>query len=122
MLRADEKQRIQADIRSLIEQSGTTGTLLRPVSTGIGSFDGPVESDEQVIVESFPLEWRPGSPDDLKQIGTSGSIHVLPDLDVREKDMVEFENHRYRVTDVRPIDLFGTAVYQVVQLEREYRG
>lgn len=122
MLLADEKNRIQADIRDLIEQSGQSGKLLRPQTTGVGSFDGPVEADETVAVESFPLEWHPGSPDDLKQIGMSGSAHVLPDLDIREKDMVEFENHRYRVTDVRPIDLFGTSVYQVVQVEREYRG
>lgn len=122
MLQADEKTRVQKDLRELIELSGQAGKLFRPVVAEVGSFDGPVEADEAIVVESFPLEWRPHSPDDLKQIGTSGMIHVLPELDIREQDMVEFENHRYRVTDVRPIDLFGTAVYQVVQIEREYRG
>lgn len=122
MLLPDEKKRVKRDIRNLIELSGQTGQLRRPQVTGAGSFDGPVESGEQVIVEAFPLEWRPHSPDDLKQLGHSGMIHVLRELDVQEKDIVEFDGHRYRVTDVRPIDLFGTAVYQVAQLEREYRG
>ena len=122
MLLEQERLLSQEDIRSLIEASGSSGRLLRPTQIGVGSFDGPAESDEQIIVESFPLEWRPHSPDDLKQVGHSGLAHVLPDLDVKDGDIAEFNGHRYRVTDVRPIDLFGTPVYQVVQLEREYRG
>lgn len=122
MLLPDEKNRVKQDIRNLIELSGQTGRLLRPTLTGAGSFDGPVETDEQVVIESFPLEWHPHSPDELKQVGHSGMIHVLPELNMQEKDIVEFDGHRYRVTDVRPIDLFGTSVYQVAQLEREYRG
>lgn len=122
MLLEHERRLSQDDIRSLIEASGSSGRLLRPTQSGAGSFDGPVESGESVAVEAFPLEWRPLSPDDLKQWGHSGIAHVLPELDVSDGDIVEFNDHRYRVTDVRPIDLFGTPVYQVVQLEREYRG
>jgi len=122
MLLEEEKRLSQDDIRSLIEASGSTGRLLRPVKSGAGSFDGPVEADEQVVIEAFPLEWRPLSPGDLKQMDHSGLAHVLPDLEVQDGDIVEFNEHRYRVTDVRPVDLFGTPVYQILQLEREYRG
>jgi len=106
----------------LIKLSGNSGKLFRPVTSNAESFDGPVETDEQVIVESFPLEWHPSSPEELKQIGSSGSVHVLSDLDIRDGDFVLFKENRYRVTDVRLIELFGISVYQIVQLEREYRG
>jgi hypothetical protein len=90
--------------------------------TDTGSFDGPIEADETVVVESFVLEWHPASPDELKQLGHSGSMHVLPDLPVEENDIVLFDGHRYRVTDLHDQSLFGTVTHKVVRLERIYRG
>jgi len=122
MLQTDEKISAQKDFINLIKQTGETGRLIRPMKSGTGSFNGPAESSEEIIKESFSLEWHQLSPENLKQIGGDGVIHVLPDLDIRDGDMVEHQQERYRVTDVRDESLYGVNTQKVVRLEREYRG
>ncbi len=122
MLSSIEKTTARADMTVIIESFGTTGILYRPTVGGGGSFAGSHEESESEVSNGFPLEWRQLSPEDLKQIGADGMIHVKHDLDIHENDVLLFETIRYRVTDVSPKNLFGVLTHQVVKLEREYRS
>ena len=111
---------IVMDTSELIRASGETAELLRPVVSGAGEFAGPHEPSEESL-GTVAIEFKQLSPEELKQIGADGMCSMLPEIDVREGDIVVYNGDRYRVTDVKPENCFGAVTHLTVRLEREYR-
>jgi len=120
-LESHEKQMITLDTAELIRASGETAEILRPAVAGAGEFAGPHEPSEESL-GTVPIEFRQLSPDELKQIGADGLCSMLPDADVLEGDILVFNEVRYCVSDVKPLNCFGAVSHLVVKLEREYQS
>jgi len=119
VLETDEKQMITLDVAELISASGETAEILRPVITNSDEFAGPhAQSEESIGI--VPIEFQQLSPDDLKQLSADGQCSMLPDADVREGDVLVFEEIRYTVSDVKPVNCFGAVSHLVIKLERDY--
>ena len=120
MLESQEKQMITLDTAELIRASDQTAELLRPTVAGAGGFVGPHEPNEELL-GSVPIEFQQLSPEELKQIGADGICSMVPETDVSEGDLLVYEEVRYRVTDVKPVNCFGAVSHLIVKLEREYQ-
>ena len=120
MLNDSEKQMIESDTAELIRASGEMAEILGPQVTGTGEFAGPHEPQEQSL-GSVPIEFKQLSPEDLKQIGADGICSMLPDADVAEGDFLIFNQVRYRISDIKSANCFGTITHITVKLEREYQ-
>jgi len=110
----------QKEVRWLIEQSGLTGSLSRPQTSGGGTFFGPNE-DSELGVGDIPLEMQDLPPKDLTEIGADAVACVLPDAGVQEQDFLAIGETRYRVTAVKPHNFFGTVTHLDLHLTRERR-
>ena len=120
MLESHEKQMIGLDTTELIRASGETAEILRPAVAGAGDFAGPHAPSEESL-GIVTIEFQQLSPDELKQIGADGLCSMLPDTDVAEGDILIFNEVRYCVSDVKPVNCFGAVSHMVVKLEREYQ-
>ena len=120
MLNDSEKQMIAGDTVELIRASGEMAEILRPQVSGSGDFAGPHESEEQSL-GSVPIEFKQLSPEDLKQIGADAICSMLPDSDVAEGDFLIFNEVRYRISDIKSANCFGTVTHLTVKIEREYQ-
>ena len=112
---------ITLDTAELIRASGETADLLRPRVAGAGGFAGPHEPNEESL-GSVPIEFQQLSPDELKQVGADGMCSMLPETDVSEGDILVYDEVRYRVTNVKPVNCFGAVSHLIVKLEREYQA
>ena len=119
MLESHEKQMIALNTAELIQASGESAEILRPTVECAGEFSGPHEPSEASL-GIMSIEFQQLSPDDLKQIGADGMCSMLPDADVIEGDILIFDEVRYRVSDVKPMNCFGAVSHLVVKLKREY--
>jgi len=108
------------EVRWLIEQSGVTGKLTRPQASGGGTFFGPNETTEEVI-GTVSIEMQDLPPKDLAELGADAVAHVLPDSGVQEQDFFAIGETRYRVTEAKPHNFFGTVTHLELHLERERR-
>ena len=120
MLDDSEKLIIAENIAEMIRASGERAEILRPQITGTGEFAGPHELQEQSI-GSVPIEFKQLSPEDLKQLGADGICSMLPETDVSEGDRLNFNEVRYRVSEVKSVNCFGAVSHLIVKLEREYQ-
>ncbi len=111
---------ITLDTVELIRASGQTVELFRPTVAGAGGFAGPHEPNEESL-GFVPIEFQQLSPDELKQVGADGMCSMFPETDVSEGDILVYDEVRYRVTDVKPVNCFGAVSHLVVKLEREYQ-
>jgi len=118
----NERQRRQAagDVAWMIRQSGQTATIFRPQVAGEGSFFGPREAVEAEI-GTIPVEVKDLPPADLAEIGADAVASVLPDSGVQEQDFLKIGAVRYRVTEVKPQNLFGKITHLDLHLELEKR-
>lgn len=116
------RQRRQAagDVAWLIRQSGRTATLIRPQTAAGDSFFGPRETGENDL-GGIPVEVKDLSPADLTEIGADAVASVLPESGVQEQDFLVFGGQRYRVTEVKPQNLFGVVTHLDLHLEHEKR-
>jgi hypothetical protein len=121
MLEPHEKEMVALSTAELIRISGEIAEILRPSVAGAGDFAGPHEPAEESL-GSVPIEFKQLSPDELKQVGADGMCSMLPDADVSEGDILVFQNVRYRVSDIKPMNCFGVVSHRVVKLEREYKS
>ena len=119
MLESHEKQIIVLDTAELIRASGETAEILRLVDAGTGEFAGPHAPSEESL-GTAPIEFQQLSPDELKQLGADGLCSMLPDADVTEGNILIFNEVRYCVSDVKPVNCFGAVSHLVIKLEREY--
>lgn len=119
VLETTEKQMIALDVAELIRASGETAEILRTAVSNADEFAGPHAPSEELL-GTVPIEFQQLSPDDLKQIGADGQCSMLPDADVKEGDILIFNEMRYIVSDVKPVNCFGAVSHLVVKLEREY--
>jgi len=120
MLDISDKKMIAEDTAELIRASSEMAEILRPQVSGTGEFAGPHESQEQSL-GSVPIEFKQLSPEDLKQIGADGICSMLPDSEVAEGDFLIFKQVRYRISDIKSANCFGTITHLTVKLEREYQ-
>ncbi len=118
----NERQRRQAagDVAWMIRQSGQTAVIFRPQVAGEGSFFGPREAAETEI-GTIPVEVKDLPPADLAEIGADAVASVLPDSGVQEQDFLKIGATRYRVTEVKPQNLFGKITHFDLHLELEKR-
>ncbi len=121
MLEPHEKEMIAFSTAELIRISGEIAEILRPTVVGVGEFVGPHESSEESL-GSVPVEFRQLSPDELKQIGADGMCSMLPDTDMEEGDILVYNEVRYCVSDIKPMNCFGAVSHLIVKLEREYKS
>ena len=110
----------QKEVKWLIEQSGVTGKVTRPNVGGEGSFFGPNETAEEEV-GTVPIEMQDLPQKDLSELGADAVAHVLPDSGVQEQDFLAIGETRYRVTEVKPHNFFGTLTHLELHLERERR-
>ena len=103
MLENHEKQMIALDTTELIRASGETAELLRPTVASAGEFAGPHAPAEESL-GTVPIEFQQLSPDELKQIGADGLCSMLPHSGVVEGDILVFNEVRYCVSDVKPVN------------------
>ena len=128
----NDRQREQArrDVEWLVKLSGAVATVVRPGSVGAGSFFGRRDVSSNTL-GSIPIGIRSLPPETLAEIGADAAASVLPGADVREGDWLDVDgvgggdgdgaNVRYRVTEVRPQNLFGAVTHVDLHLERERR-
>jgi hypothetical protein len=117
-----EKQTAQAmrDVAQMIRLSGQTARLFRPGTAGTGSFYGPHETTETEVAV-IPIEMKALSPQDLAEIGSDAVASALPDCGIKEQDFLRIDSTRYRVTEVKPQNLFGAITHLDLHLELEKR-
>ena len=113
-------QQASREVKWLIEQSGVSARLTRPRRQGQGSFYGSSETSEE-LVGGIPVEMQDLPPKDLTEIGADAVACVLPDCGVQEQDFLAVSGTRYRVTEVKPHNFFGTVTHLELHLERERR-
>ena len=118
----NERQRRQAveDVAWMIRQADVLATLFRPQVAEEGSFFGPHEPTETEI-GTIPIEVKDLPPADLAEIGADAVASVLPDCGAEEQDFLEIGATRYRVTEVKPQNLFGVVTHLDLHLELENR-
>ena len=116
-----EKRVVERDVTELVHGEGVFCRITRPEVTGGDDFYGPHESSEQVINEELAVEFHFGKPEDIEQEGVDASADVEFEADVAEGDFLEFEDVRYRVTNVEPRTVFGAQSHKRLILEREYK-
>jgi len=115
-----QRHQAQTDVEWLIRQSGRTAMLSRPGMAGEGSFFGTREPTETEI-GVVPIEMKELPPADLTEIGADAVASVLPDSGVQEQDFLKINTTRYRVTEVKPQNLFGAITHLDLHLELEKR-
>jgi len=121
MLEPHEKEMVALSTAELIRISGEIAEILRPSVVGAGDFAGPHEQDEESL-GSVPIELKQLSPDELKQVGADGMCSMLPETDVAEGDILIYNEVRYCVSDIKPMNCFGAVSHLVVKLEWEYKS
>jgi len=115
-----QRQQTAADVAWMIRQSGQTATIFRPQAAGEDSFYGPREATEAEI-GSIPIEVKALPPKDLAEIGANAVASVLPDSGVQEQDFLRIGSTRYRVSEIKPQNLFGQITHFDLHLELEKR-
>ena len=108
------------DVAWLIRQADTTAHVTRPTPAGAGTFFGPHEAGETVVGD-VPIEMNDLQPKDLAELGCDAVASVLPDAGVVENDFVAVSGLRYRVSEVKPQNLFGTVTHFDLHLVMERR-
>jgi len=121
MLDPHEKEMIVLSTAELIRISGEIAEIQHPSIVGAGEFAGPHEASEESL-GSVPIEFKQLSPDELKQLGADGICSILPEADVVEGDILIYDEVRYCVCDVKPMNCFGAVSHLIVKLEREYKS
>ena len=121
LLSAEERTKMSEDVGALIEAFSETAELIRPAVAGAGSFAGAYEPEESSL-GAIPIEFKQLSPEELKQLGADGVCSLLPDTDIREGDILIYRGDRYRVTDAKRENCFGTVTHITVKLERIYQS
>ncbi len=114
-LTAQQAQRIRADMKTIIASSSESATRTRQTIAPVG-FGGQAlgETVDQV---SFPMLRKQLPESDLTLQGNVLVISVLPDVDIREVDIVTIGDMHYGVTDVLEQNLFGVVTHLDVKLE-----
>jgi len=121
MLEPHDKEMIVFSTAELIRISGEIAEILRPSVVGAGEFAGSHEASEESL-GVVPIEFKQLSPDELKQVGADGMCSMLPEADVTEGDILIFNDVRYHISDIKPMNCFGAVSHLVVKLEREYKS
>ena len=121
VLSPQEKVRVAADVKTIIESSGETASVLRPNRQGTDSFFGAHEAGETEIA-NIPCELRHLPPEEVQQKGHDAELHVLPGAPVQEGDFTVVGGIRYRVTDVKPHNCFGVVTHLEIKLELEQKN
>lgn len=124
ILSPQEKMRVAADVKTIIEASGETARILRPAKQGADTFYGSREVSETEVAAAIPCELRHLPPEEVQQKGHDALLHVLSEADVQEGDFAIVSGVRYRVTDLKPHNCFGvvTHVELALELEAKHRG
>lgn len=123
-MRATCAQKAAREVRWLIEQAQTTGVLVRQATAGTDTFYGPHETTEEVVAPALVLEMQTLPARTTTEVGADLLANVLPDSGVQEKDIIVFGDQRYRVTEVKPYNYFGTVTHLGLRLliERRHHG
>jgi hypothetical protein len=108
------------DVAWLIRQAGSTALVTRPTPAGTGTFFGAHESGETAVGE-ISVEVNDVAPKDLAELGCDAVASVLPDSGVQENDFMAVAGVRYRVSEVKPQNLFGTVTHLDLHLVMERR-
>ncbi len=118
----NDRQRRQAaaDVAWMIRQSGQIATIFRPQVSEVDSFFGPREASE-IEIGSIPVEVKDLAPKDLAELGADAVASVLPECRVLEQDFLMIGTKRYRVTEIKPQNLFGVVTHLDLHLELEKR-
>ena len=120
LVTAKDRDKMSAEVSTVIEAFTETAEIIRPNMAGAGSFAGSHESAETSL-GMIPLEFKQLAPEDLKQIGADGVCSIPPDSDVQENDILLYQGSRYRVTELKPENCFGAVTHLTVKLERIYQ-
>ena len=118
----EEKQVILDDMKIIFQSTGKTAKVLRPVMDGQNSFYGSKQTDLLEIADSVACLTVDLSPDDILMKKHDLIMHVLPDVDVNESDIIEFEGDQYKVTDLVIHNCFGVKTHLELMLKRNKSG
>ena len=121
LMTEEDRTKMSSNVSGLIEAFSDTAEIIRPAVSGVGSFAGSYEPEESSL-GMVSIEFKQLSPEELKQLGADGVCSMLPDADIREGDILVYQNARYRVTDVKPENCFGAVTHLTVKLERIYQS
>ena len=121
LLTSKDRDVMAADVSDVIEAFSETAEIVRPTLEGTGSFAGSHESEE-VSLGTIPLEFKQLSAAELKQIGSDGVCSVPSDTGIKENDILIYQGERYRATELKPENCFGSVTHLTVKLERIYQA
>ena len=121
LLTAQDRAMMAENVGAVIEAFSETAELIRPTVSGVGSFAGSYEPEESSL-GTIPIEFKQLSPEELKQLGADGVCSLLPDTDIQEGDILIYQDVRYRATDVKRENCFGSVTHLTVKLERVYQA
>ena len=114
-LTSQQVKQIRADMKMMIESSGESATRTRQTIAPVG-FGGQALG-ETVSQITFPMLRKQLPETDLTLQGNVLVISVLPEVDIREVDIVTIGDAHYGVTDVLEQNLFGVVTHLDVKLE-----
>ena len=121
ILKNSEKNILKNDIRKIIESTGDVIKILRPSKAGQNTFYGSKQTGLTVIADSVICEKIDLLPDNTVSKEHDLILHLPPETDIREDDLIEYKNSRYKVTDIVAHNCFGAITHIEIKTERDKR-
>lgn len=107
---------VKADVEWMILEQGTTAQIYRATETD-KDFYGSYESSESAVGDPISIEMKYMKPEDLIQIHADAVASVYAGCSILEHDILLQDGIRYRVTEVKPQNHFGTITHMDLHLE-----
>ena len=121
ILSNDEKLNIQADMKTIIDSFGIIVIIYRPAKDRVNTFYGSKQTGLTRIYDSIKCEIIDLSPDDSRMKGHDLLVNILPDIEIKEDDIFEINNIKYKVKDIIVHNCFGAITHKEIKLERDKR-
>ena len=118
VLTDNEKLNIQTDMKTIIGSFGVNASVYRPVKENINTFYGSKQTGLTKIYDSIKCEIIDLSPDDSRMKGHDLLVNILSDVEIKEDDIFEIKNIKYKVKDIIIHNCFGVITHKEIKLER----
>ena len=107
-----------SDVQALLEATEETATLHSAVVISTGSFAGEKPVEFNVPGNEIPVLVTDKQPNDLLQVDHDYMLSILPDVMIKDQDVIELREGKFQVVDIQIRNLFGTVTHQDVAVKK----